>query len=96
MKTLLKSTLPVERSKTRVLYYYKPIDGEIVARVISSLNFGFETRPSELEAYETLLLWFGDGVPLDHVKLLALTLVHSNIRLRFIRPYKFEGKIFQV
>lgn len=95
MVEILKRTKPEERLATNVIYYHKPVDGQTISYAVRALKFTFKEEPSDDITFETSLMWFGKDVPLDHIKLLALTLVRSNIKLRFIRPYsqqKYEDQ----
>ena len=74
-----------------VQYFPKDVDGDAVRRALEELDFVFETGSSRLQDSPTNTIWFGSGVDLEDVKLVAFTLMRAGVDLRSIKPFREPG-----
>jgi hypothetical protein len=76
-----------QRSKTTLKYYPKNVDVDVVTRTLKGLGFNLKTgKPTQ--QLPTNSIWFGAEVPLDEVKIVALTLIEAGVLIQAIRPFK--------
>lgn len=88
-----------------VQYYNKTIDEKRLALELDALGYDFKSKPPSqyMSKKQTNALWFGAGVPLKDVKIVALAMVRAGVPLRGIRPYRnsltnpeYKRKIIEV
>lgn len=88
MKTLLKNFTPGENVTVR--YYSKTIDEKRVVVELQALGYRFEEKPPAeyMSKRGTNAIWFGTGVKLNDVKVVALALIRAGVPIKGIRPYR--------
>lgn len=88
IKGMLKYYKP--NDKVAIYYYNKTIDEKRVALELSALGYKFMQRPaSEYMSKEgTDAIWFGAGISIDDIKIIALALIRAGVPIKGIRPFK--------
>lgn len=88
IKSLLSNFIP--NNDITVYYYNKTIDEKRVAVELEALGYTFKVKPASkyMSRKETNAIWFGKGVNINDVKIVALALVRAGIPIKGIRPYE--------
>jgi hypothetical protein len=70
-------------------YYPKDIDHDpiIVSSRLRGLGFVVVEKPAKVQEVPTNAIWFGIEVPIEDVKLVALTLIRAGVALKTIKPF---------
>jgi hypothetical protein len=69
-------------------YFPKDVDGAAVRRALQEVHLDVVEEEPVVTDVPTNSLWFGDDVPLDRVKLAALTLQRAGVQLKAIRRFR--------
>ncbi|MCF8373991.1 MAG: hypothetical protein K9H64_20380 [Bacteroidales bacterium] len=87
IKTIVKDYSP--NKNVIVRYYAKTIDDKRIAVELESLGYGFEEKipTAGMSKKNTIALWYGAGVPIEDVKIVALALIRAGAPIKGIRPY---------
>ncbi|MEM9906317.1 MAG: hypothetical protein AAF921_14965 [Cyanobacteria bacterium P01_D01_bin.44] len=70
-----------------VEYFTKDVDQGIVSSQLSELGFQTQAKDPIVPDRPTNAIWFGGGVSLEDVQLVALTLVRAGVQIESIRPF---------
>ena len=84
---LSKSTDSTQRNQITVQYFPKNVDGNIVKSSLKELGFEITLGKPGIPDVPTNALFYGDKVPLDDVKLVALTLIRAGVEIKHIRLF---------
>ena len=82
------STDSIIREKITVQYFPKNVDERIVEDSLRELSFDFKTGNPGLPDVPTNAIFFGDSVPIEAVKLVALTLIRAGVEIKYIRSFR--------
>ena len=85
---LAKEEPPSSRSGITVQYFPKDVDGSIVRSALEELGFKVSTGVPGIPNVPTNAIFYGDGVPLNSVKLVSTTLLRAGVKIKFIRPFQ--------
>ncbi len=85
---IARSTSSESRQQITVRYYPKDVDGDIVKSALLELDFKFTEGQPGIPDVGTNAIFFGDKVPIEDVKLVALTLIRAGVEIKYIRPFK--------
>jgi hypothetical protein len=75
-----------ERSKTKVVYFPKDIDPNIIQSTLRNIGFNSEIGKAK-NSDSTNAIWFGSNVNIEDVKLVAYTLIRAGVKIKTIRPF---------
>jgi hypothetical protein len=81
------SNKTTNRSKTKVIYFPKDIDPDIIRSTLQNLGFNSEIGKAEISD-ATNAIWFGSKVNVEDVKLVAYTLIRAGVKIKTIRPFR--------
>jgi hypothetical protein len=74
-------------SRTVIQYFYRDKDRDQVEAALGKLGFYIEKGSSKVSQVPTNAIWFGRGVKIDDVKLVAFALMQNGVQLKSIRPF---------
>jgi hypothetical protein len=69
-------------------YFPKGVDGAAVRRGLQEVHLDVVEKAPLVTGTPTNAMWFGNDVPLDRVKLAALTLQRAGVQLKAIRRFR--------
>lgn len=74
-------------------YFPKDVDHnpEVVKNNLESMGFVVCLKEPRVRDIPTNAIWFGPGVPMAEVKLVALTLIRAGVNLRTIKPFAADA-----
>jgi hypothetical protein len=84
---LAKDETRTRRENVTVQYFPKDVDVAIVKQALRELGFMLKTGSTQFPKIPTNAIFFGDGVNLDDVKLVAYTLIRAGVEIKVIQPF---------
>ena len=78
------------RAQVTVDVFSRDVDQDVVAGSLRELGFDVDLKPPNPripEVVATNAIWFGEGISLSDVKLVAYTLIRAGVTIRTIRPF---------
>lgn len=87
IKLLIRNYKP--NGNVTVYYYDRTIDDKRVAVELEALGYQFKIKPASEHMRDNAsnAIWFGSGVPIQDVKIVAFALIRAGIPIKGIRPY---------
>ncbi|WP_426544384.1 glycoside hydrolase family 24 protein [Dapis sp. BLCC M126] len=83
-----------------VEYFPKDVDNGVVEKALRSLDYQVILLPTFTVDVPSNSIWFGSKVNIEHVKLVAETLISAGVKIRAIRPFnkkvEFADLLIQV
>lgn len=88
LKEVAKAHAPVKN--IRVLYYQREMEKDQILAALEPLGYSIEGRnsTSKMRELKSNAIWFGSGVHVEDIKIIALALIASGIEIKSIRPFK--------
>jgi hypothetical protein len=88
----------IYRSALRIQYFKKNQDGNNIVTILKESGFKFTIKEA-INEYPTNAIWYGNKIKLETVKLIASSLMKNGIKLRSIKPFKYQkskGYLIQI
>ncbi len=73
-----------------VEYFPKDVDNGVVEKALRSLDYQVILLPNLVVDVPSNSIWFGSEVNIEHVKLVAETLISAGVEIRAIQPFNKE------
>ena len=71
-------------------YFPKNVDSSKVFEALKELNYKVQLGRTQVKEVETNAIWFSSDVKTEDVKLVALTLIRANVKIKVIRPFRAD------
>ncbi|MCG8701302.1 MAG: hypothetical protein MI922_24825, partial [Bacteroidales bacterium] len=80
------SNANTKRNIVTIKYFFKDIDSSLVINAIKNLGYNYEALPPQGNT-PTNALWYGNNVDEEDIRVIAMTLVNSGVKIQDIKPF---------